>query len=244
MKKTFLIAVALAAFPFAVCSQETVTLQTIIISARQSNPEIKMAQKAYLAANYAVNAETAWAAPLFGYDYMKDNGRIYIAQELSFPGKLSFKRSAVSSMARALNSRYRHKQLELDTNIKKTFWGYWLAHRKIEIFNENIALVSRFLGIAKSKYMVGKVTEADVLSASAELGRMQAMLTEAQYEADIAHKASAPASTTSRAFVRFMPPIATTGTLTKFLTFLISSAPAGFPASGFVAVENIGESPI
>jgi len=169
---------------FPLHADENVSLQALINTARQNNPEIKSAEKTYQSADYGITSMSAWSNPLVGYEFMKDDNRLYISQMFSFPCKLSYKKTSASNMAKALNQQLKQKILELDTKIKKTFWGYWLAYMNIDKYNENIVLMKESLEMAKSRYIVGKVTEADVLSATAELGRMQGMLVIAQYEMD------------------------------------------------------------
>jgi outer membrane protein TolC len=184
MKRTIFAVSILSIVAVAGNALDNARLQTIIDTARQNNPEIRSAEKAYRSADNGISAMSAWSDPLVGYEFMTDNNRLYLAQTFPFPGKLSAKKSAASNMALALNQELKQKTLELDAKVKKTFWGYWLANKNLETFNENIDLMKRFLEAAKSKYMVGKVTEADVLAASAELGRMQSMLVMGEYDND------------------------------------------------------------
>jgi|GEM_PF-4151229 len=182
MKKTLLaVSLLLLLFP-PLHADENVSLQSIINTARQNNPEIKSAEKTYQSADYGIASMSAWSNPWVGYEFMKDDNRLYLSQMFSFPGKLSYKKTTASDMAEALSQKLKEKILELDTKVKKTFWGYWLAYMNIDKYNENIVLMKESLEIAKSKYIIGKVTEADVLSATTELGRMQGMLVIAQYE--------------------------------------------------------------
>ena len=184
MKISLFAVLALSILSCPSFAQGPASLQTLIDTARQNNPEIKAAQKAYQSADSGIVSMSAWSNPLAGYEFMKDNNRLYLSQGFSFPGKLSYKKTSVTEMSRSLNMESRQTTLQVDTKVKKAFWGYWLAYKNINSYNKNITLMKRFLETAKSKYIVGKVTEADVLAAKAELGRMQGMLVSAEYEKD------------------------------------------------------------
>lgn len=183
MKKLIPFILAMA-FVAPSSAEDTLTLESVLSAAKQNNPEIKAYQKTYSASKEGVLSMSSWSDPRLGYEYMKDNNRLYLAQELSFPGKLSFRRGAAANMAEAVTQEMKMKSLEVETRVKKAFWGYWLAQNNLQTFNENIRLMKRFLEAAKSRYITGKVTEADVLAADTELGRMEGMLAMGEYEVD------------------------------------------------------------
>lgn len=184
--KRFLSAILIAIFLSAgvIFAEDTLTLESALSTARQNNPEIKAYQKTYSASKEGIVAMASWSDPRVGYEFMQDNNRLYVAQELSFPGKLSVKRGVVLNMAEADNQEAKMKALEVETRVKKAFWGYWLAQNNLQTFNENIQIMKRFLEAAKSRYIAGKTTEADVLAADTELGRMEGMLAMGEYEVD------------------------------------------------------------
>ncbi len=62
--------------------------------------------------------------------------------------------------------------------------------------------------------------------------------------AEITAAEVAPALITWSMFSRLIPPIATNGIFTAFLTSSISFIPEAGPASGFVFVSNIGLTPM
>lgn len=165
-------------------AETTSTLESALAAARQNNPELKSAEKTHLAADEGISSMGGWSSPWVGYEFMKDDNRLYLSQMFAFPGKLSNLKISASSSAQALEQEYKQAALELDTKVKKAFWGYWLAIKNIDAYKENIELMGRFLEASKSRYIVGKVTEADVLAANAELGRMRGMLVMGEYEAD------------------------------------------------------------
>lgn len=175
MNKTLIVLCALGIIAGDAAAGEQASLPDIIAVARRNNPEILSAEKAYRAADEGRASQSAWSNPWVGYEFMQDAGRLYLSQEFSFPGKRSSQRSAATYMAAAAQQELHQKTIEIETKTKKAFWGYWRAYKDIEIYDENILLMQRFLEIAKSKYRMGTVTEADVLAANAELGRMQGM---------------------------------------------------------------------
>lgn len=184
MKKIFLVLLTVYFQSLPSYASDTISLQSLIDTVRQNNPEIKASLKIWQSSENSIAPMSAWNNPWIGLEFMKDDNRLYISQELSFPGKLFAKKNSASSMAKALEQEYRQKVLELDTKVKKAFWSYWLAVKNKDIYDNNIILTKNFLEAAKSKYIAGKVTEADVLAATADLGRMQGMLVMAVYEID------------------------------------------------------------
>lgn len=184
MNKTLVAFFALGIIAGDAAAGDQASLQSVLAAARQNNPEILSAAQAYRAADKGIASQSAWGNPRMGYEFMQDAGRLYLSQEFSFPGKRSSQRTAATSMAAAAQQELHQKTVEIEAKTKKAYWGYWLAFKDMEIYDENILLMQRILEIAKSKYRTGAVTETDVLAANAELGRMQGMRVMAAYDRD------------------------------------------------------------
>ncbi len=175
IKKIFLIAVFLGQHNF--CSAENfITLDFMLEEAKKSNPEIKILQNKYLSSRQKVFQSTTLEYPLVGYETGTIENVFSISQMFPFPGKLSLRKQIAESDSKIIEQELNSKTREILSAVKKSYWEYWLIHKTLEIYQENIDLMKRFLNIAKTQYALGKVTQIDILKANTELSEMERML--------------------------------------------------------------------
>lgn len=157
-------------------AEEKISLDVVIKEAKENNPEIKMLNEKYLATKSQLVKVKTWEYPLVGFE-TSGTGQMYsISQMIPFPGKLSLRWEIAKYDTEIAQQELNLKIREVVAMVKKSYWGYWLINKIIDIYHENIDIMKRFLNIAKTQYAIGKVTQIDILKASMELAEMENML--------------------------------------------------------------------
>ncbi|MFN3551069.1 MAG: TolC family protein, partial [Endomicrobiia bacterium] len=163
-------------------AEEKISLDVVIKEAKENNPEIKMLQNRYLATKQKIVPAKTLEYPQVGFETGRTEQMYFISQMLPFPGELSLKEKIAFEESEIAIQELNSKIREVVAEVKKSYLNYWLVHRIIEIYQENIEIMKRFLNIAKTQYAVGRVTQIDVLKASTELAEMENMLVMLQQE--------------------------------------------------------------
>jgi outer membrane protein TolC len=177
MKKIFVIDIILLSIVIPFLTGETQTnIYELIKIAKNNNPEIKMLQERYLATRQRITTVKTWEYPLVGFETSGTEQMYSVSQMLPFPGKLSLRSKVADNESKIAEQELNLKIIEVVTKVKKVYWDYWLINKIIEIYQENIDLMKRFLNIANTKYVIGKTTQIDVLKANTEVAQMENML--------------------------------------------------------------------
>jgi outer membrane protein TolC len=157
-------------------------LADVLAEARQRNPEI-LAARARATAMAAMPAQAAalddptlsWEAWNFPESFridQADNNILKLAQRLPFPGKRRLAGVVAERDADMAKNDVEGVALDVETAIKRAYYGLWLVHQNLEVYSRDKDLVQRFARIAEKKYGVGEVPQADVLRAQVEVTRL------------------------------------------------------------------------
>lgn len=160
-------------------AQDKVILSDLIKIAKERNPDIIAMQQAVLAAKENIIATRFWDFPSVGIEYWfaKEKSLMgSISQMFPFPGKISSRVKIAKSDADIAQELLSLKTISVISEVKKTFYMYYLVHRNIEIVTENIDLMKQFAANSSALYITGKVPQSDVLKANTEIARMENML--------------------------------------------------------------------
>jgi len=163
-------------------TEEKISLDLMIKEVKENNPEIKMLHNKYLATKQKITTVKTWEYPQLGFETSNTEQMYSISQMLSFPGKLSLRGKVAENESKITEQELNSKIREVVTMVKKTYWSYWLIDKTIDIYQENIDLMKRFLNIAQTQYAIGKVTQIDILKANTELVEMENMLVTLEQE--------------------------------------------------------------
>ncbi len=98
--------------------------------------------------------------------------QIGIGQKFPFPGKLGLREEAASYEAKAAGSEVKESRLWLIRNVRSTWWRVFYIDQALKIIGSNKELLRQFVGIAQTKYKVGKGLQQDVLLAQLELSKL------------------------------------------------------------------------
>lgn len=169
-------------------AQEILSLKDVLETARLKNPEISAARSKWMAARAKAGLESGYDRTSVFYETMyKGRERVVgIAQDIPFPGKLSFRGAVARREASMLEQASKAKETDVIARTKSAFAMLFLAHKSIEIYKQNVDLMRQFAKVAESKYSVGKASQVDVLKAQVELSRMLNMLVTLEREKETA----------------------------------------------------------
>ncbi len=157
---------------------KTLLLNDVLAIARNNNPEIIAAEKKWRSMEARVGSESGWDRTTFSYETMYSNRErvIGVSQDIPFPGKLTLKGNIARREAFMSRESGQAKVNQITAQVKSAYAMLFLAHKSIEIYNQNADLMRRFAKVAESKYVVGKAGQVDVLKAQVELSKSLNMI--------------------------------------------------------------------
>ena len=104
----------------------------------------------------------------YGFSSMFKMHTAELMQELPFPTKLLTEGKAALAEARAMRADFHERTNTLREQADGAFAGLYLAQREVEIVEEGLKLVERFVEVAQAKLVAGKASQSDVLRAEVE----------------------------------------------------------------------------
>lgn len=159
--------------------QPSLVLSELIPEALAGNPELVAARKQWEAASQRIVQARSlddptlsvhlWNFPQTFNVTRADNSIFGLSQNLPFPGKLALKSEIASRSAEIIRQALRAKERELIARLKQTYYDLFLAHKAIQIHQEQVELLKQFVEIANAKFRAGKGSQTDVLKAHVEL---------------------------------------------------------------------------
>ncbi len=181
----------LAAATLTAAAQEPVAetplkLQPLIEEALKNRPALQAAKYEADAKEAEIGPQGAYDDPMVGFTAMNypadtrspgefgmTGNEWSVTQRIPFPGKLSKLRNAAEHEFEAKRAAYDKKQLGLVKEVKVAFFELFLAYRKREILNEQLSLIAQLIGVARSKYALNKLTQAELLGLQSEEGNLR-----------------------------------------------------------------------
>lgn len=171
---------------------EPLSLKQAVTTAFKNNPELAAARAQWEAAKAKVNQAVSLADPKLGLEYdqipsgsrkPEDGLKMYTAEQMiDFPGKTYAEWQMAARTADLFRARFIAKQLEISSQTKAAYYDLYLADRSIETTEDVRLILSRAKRTAESKYITGKVSQADVLEADIELRLVENDLTNLRQE--------------------------------------------------------------
>jgi outer membrane protein TolC len=170
----------------AVClAQEALTLDEVLILARERNPRLLAAQQVSEAAAAREPAASTLPDPMFQLGIMNVAlpefsanmpmsmaPSLQLMQPVPFPGKLSLS-GKIAALGTGMSvAGAEEVWWEVRTQAAGAFYGLYSLDRRLEVMRETRALLRDFETIAQALYAAGTGRQADVLRASVEVVRM------------------------------------------------------------------------
>ncbi len=169
---------------------EDAVLSDYLAYAALHNPELEAAFNLWKAALEKIPQVQSLPDPNFTYEYYIENVETHIGMQRhmfnlsqTFPwfGKLSLLGELALQEANIQKQMYENLKLSLFYEVKVSYFDYYYLSRSITVTEDNIKLMSYFENVARTKYSAGSATNADVIKAQVELGKLEESLISLHY---------------------------------------------------------------
>ena len=163
------------------------SLDPLLLEARQNNPDIQAAFQAWQAAVSRAPQASALPDPmlrytLFGQSIETRLGpqryKFSLAQTVPFFGKLPLKARIADSESRVMESRYRGVMDDVLLGVKEKFFTLLWLDGTLNRLEEEKDVLGHLIRVATAGYEAGKAGQQDILKAQLELTRIQDRLLE------------------------------------------------------------------
>jgi outer membrane protein TolC len=146
------------------------TLEVVQEAAVRRNPNLKVALERWVAFLERPAQKVVPPYPMFDYRYqsMFKMDMYGVLLGVPFPGKLVTEAHAALADADAMGADYRATENTLRSQAAGAYAALYLARRQVEIVDENLTLLARFIDVAQTKYKAGTATLPDVLRVETE----------------------------------------------------------------------------
>ena len=181
---------AIAATP--ACAQNRLTdaaaapaLSSLVAEALQNNPELRAAAKETEAASQRVRPAGALEDPMLEAGLLNvpiqpfslnredmTMKMLGLSQKLPYPGKRALREQVAAKDAETLGYGLRETTNRVVRDVKLAYFDLALTDETVRQLQNNRLILEQFLRIAEGRYAVGQATQAEVLKAQTQLGRM------------------------------------------------------------------------
>src|ERR1019366_3243217 len=184
----FLFALLISLTPF-VRAEEALSLPSLLLKARDNNPDILSARHGWKVKLEEVAPTRAWPDPIFTYiDEKFPSGvdgvdpmhmkHYRIEQIIPFPGKLTNDAKMKYHEALIAEAKYRAMTLEVFRDVQSRYYQLYLTDKLIDLAQDSVGVLKQTLGSAQARLAGGQSSTADVFMVQTELRRMENMLFE------------------------------------------------------------------
>ena len=166
-------------------AQATPALSSLLAEALQNNPELRGAAKETEAASQRVRPAGALEDPMLEAGFLNvpiQSWRLNredmtmkmlgVSQKLPYPGKRALREQVAAKDAESAGYGLRETTNRIARDVKLAYFDLALAGETIRQLQSNRLVLEQFLRIAEGRYAVGQATQAEVLKAQTQLGRM------------------------------------------------------------------------
>jgi len=160
---------------------DTLSPDQVVNEVLGNNPSLKAARASWEAMKSRVPQARAWEDARVGvdvermgttrFDTFTDNEWM-AAQELPLSGKNRKRGQAAVAEAAAAFEEFRRRELDLTARARAACYRLANAYEQLAVAGKNEELLKQFLEISRAKYEVGKQSQADVLVAETDLGKL------------------------------------------------------------------------
>jgi outer membrane protein, heavy metal efflux system len=158
------------------------SVEDYLLYAALNNPGLEAAFNRWKAALERVPQVTALPDPRFTYRYFIEQVEtrvgpqrhgVGISQRFPWFGKLEQRGGAAMEQAHAMRQRYEAAKLALFSRVRNAYAETFYLTRSIAVVRENLDLAKNLEGVVRERYRTGHATNADLIRAQVELGRVE-----------------------------------------------------------------------
>ena len=160
-------------------------LSEYLVYAALNNPGLEAAFNEWKAELERIPQVHSLPDPRFTYKYFIEEVEtrvgpqqqaFQLAQTFPWLGKLKLRGDMAQESANAARQRYEAEKLRLFYRINKIYAEYYFLGKAIEVTKANLNLVIHMEQVATAKYKTGETSNADVIRAQVELGKLNDQL--------------------------------------------------------------------
>ncbi len=156
----------------------SLSLHKLIEEALDRNPEIKSAERRWLAKEQKPAQVSTLPDPAFSYTYFgksvetrvgPQENVFTLSQKLPFPGKLRLKGKMATQDAVAAKQQFDATERDVLFKVKKAYYDLYWIDQSIAILSKYLSLLQNFSTVAEQQYATGKGIQANVLKSQVEI---------------------------------------------------------------------------
>ena len=159
-------------------------LDWVIGEVLTNDPSLKAARANWEAMKERIPQARAWEDPRAGVDAklgrfvdVSPNSfadeRLMVEQTLPVSGRNRLRGEAASAEAVAAFEELHRRELDAVAKARTAYYNLANAYAQLELNRKNAALLKQFADVSRAKYEAGTHSQADVLSAETELGKLE-----------------------------------------------------------------------
>jgi len=169
------------------------TLPDLLRKAREQNPDIQAAERAWKVQRAQTGAASAWPDPTVSFiderfphgssDAPPEKIQHYrIEQPIPFPGKITQDTDMKRHEALIAEAAYRVRVLDVFNDVKMRYFQLYLTDEKIKLAAQAVEVMRSALGTAQGRLAANQGGASDVFMAQGELRLMENQLFEQQQQ--------------------------------------------------------------
>lgn len=193
MKRTCVLAFILLGALSSLYAEEPLVLDTLLLRARDTNPEIVSARQAWKVKLTEIRPAGTWANPTLTYtDERSPSGmdgvdpqkmeNYRVEQAIPFPGKLSYEARVKYHEARIAETALRDKTIEILNDVRMRYYQLYLTDEKIDLARQAMDVMKAAFNSAQARLGSNQTTGSDVFMAQMELRKLGNMLFQEQQQ--------------------------------------------------------------
>jgi len=164
---------------------ETLTVDSVVKEVLRRHPSLKAAQANWEAMKQRVPQARAWEDPRAGVDVERSRTTRFatfsdnewmISQEIPISGKNRLRGRVAATDAAGAFMELHRREIELAVRARSAYFRLANAFAQLDLTQKNLDLWKHFVSTARSKYELGTQSQADVLVAETETGRLEESL--------------------------------------------------------------------
>ena len=160
-------------------------LESLIDSALENNPEIRMLAEQTRALGYTVPQAGSLDDPVVGVELSNapvgtlaldqtpmSGVQLVARQKIPYPGKLRLRKEIASHWVGASAAEYQQVVDVVTANVKTAYADYYFVNQAILVTQENKKVLEELVELADIRYSVGKGVQQDTIKARLEVAKL------------------------------------------------------------------------
>ena len=162
-----------------------IRLDDLLQEALKNRPSLQAAKFDAESKEAEIGPKGAYENPMLGFSFMNypidtlsggefgmTGNEWSLTQRIPFPGKPSKLSSAAELDAQSKRAEYSNQQLQLIREVKMAYYDLFFANKKRDLLDEQLGVIRQLITVTRSKYTLGRIQQAELLSLQMEEGNI------------------------------------------------------------------------